>query len=380
MKKIIFPALGLILSLSLFMTGCGAGTAPEESVTPPANEDVAAPSQEQDSTLKITQEKNVTKDKFLENPVYAEFLSNAEAGFIVPALKQHFIPQGISADLKNGIAYISNYAAAPSIPPVINGVNLSDGTLKAEYRILNPDGSPFASHMGGIAVTGGKIYVSDVKDEHGNARIAEISLANLPDDGGHDVMIERQIAVPVQPSFINYSQGMLWIGNFYHPEGDYELPKEIGKTVETDSGEYGCYILGYELNEDGALSEADGEKFPKAKLVIVAPNKIQGMTCTEDSIYLSKSYGRKADSAIYKYSLNLNEECDQTLEICGQELPAYILDSKRLVSETTLMPMSEGICLSEDGNILILFESGAEKYKDGRDRTDTVWEYKTSEN
>ncbi len=381
-KTFISLALGLSLSVSLLMSGCGTDVPTDgKAPAPPAQENLTETVQPQDTGLKFTQDKNVDGDSFLENPDYADFLSKAKAGFVVPGLKQHFIPQGISADLKNGIVYISNYAAAPSIPSVISAVGLSDGKLKAEYRILNPDGSPFTSHMGGIAVTDSKIYVSDSKDEYGNARIAEISLDKLPAEGGHDITVERQIVVPLQPSFINYSQGMLWIGNFYHPDGDYKLPPEIGKTVETADGEYGCYILGYELDETGALPQIkDGAKFPEAKLVIAAPDKIQGITLSEDSIYLSKSYGRKADSAIYKYSLKLDEECDSTLEICGQQLPAYILDSKRNFEQTVLMPMSEGICLGQDGSIIILFESGAEKYKDGRDRTDTVWEYKISEN
>lgn len=373
-------ALVLTLALSLVMSGCGAEEANvEKNQTETAQGADGEKIQPQDEGLRLSQEKNVEKDSFLEEPSFAGFLSKAEAGFIVPGLKQHVIPQGIAADLEKGLAYISNYYQAPSIPSVISAVDLAGGDLKAEYRIYQPDGSPFTSHMGGIGLTERKIYVSDNKDEEGNACLAEISLDKLPTEGSHDVTVERRIPVPVQPSFINYSQGILWIGNFYHPDGDYELPPEIGKTVETADGEYGCYILGYELDDSGALPQPEEGKFPRAKLVIAAPDKIQGISLTEDSIYLSRSYGRKADSSLLKYSLSLDEDCDSTLEICGQTLPAYILDRERLVEETVLMPMSEGVCLGKDETLIILFESGAEKYKDGRDRTDTVWMYDISE-
>ena len=57
----------------------------------------------------------------------------------------------------------------------------------------------------------------------------------------------------------------------------------------------------------------------------------------------------------------------------GVDVTAYLLDSKNQTAAVTAMPMTEGLCLGPDGSILVLFESGSSRYKDGKYRTDYVW-------
>ena len=123
--------------------------------------------------------------------------------------------------------------------------------------------------------------------------MAVFPLDQLHASGSHDVTVERTIPVPVSPSFLNYSRGILWMGNFCHPKADYNLSPELNFTTPSADGEYGCYIL----------------------------------------------------------------------------------DSARQSEAMTVMPMTEALCLSPAG-VLVLFESGSSRYSDGKYRTDHVWEVK----
>ena len=49
-------------------------------------------------------------------------------------------------------------------------------------------------------------------------------------------------------------------------------------------------------------------------------------------------------------------------EYNGLKLPLYIIDEKDLIGKMLAPSMSEGICLVND-KMLILFESGAKKYR-----------------
>ena len=188
----------------------------------------------------------------------------------------------------------------------------------------------------------------------------------------HDITIKKTVALPVSPSFLSCSQGILWVGNFYHPAADYGLSTGMNFTTKTADGDFGCYILGYDLNRSDALS-AGPEGFPIPDCVLVAPDRIQGMAfCNDGTVLLSQSYGRKNNSSLLRYELNLNLP-DLTVPVGGREVPACLLDSKTQRETITAMPMTEALTLDNDGDVLVLFESGAMAYQDGKYRTDYVW-------
>ena len=97
-----------------------------------------------------------------------------------------------------------------------------------------------------------------------------------------------------------------------------------------------------------------------------------------ETVLLSQSYGRKNNSALLRYDLDLNQP-DGSVPVGGSQVPAYILDSRVLREEITAMPMTEALATGPEGNVLVLFESGAMAYKDGKFRTDHVWSLKLSQ-
>ena len=368
MRKSFIPIFTLCLCLCL-LCGCGSAAQPDEEL--PAAEDKAG------NGLALTQTQAVSTEKYLGQDEFAPFLSRAEKAYLIPGLNEAAIPQGMDYCGENGLIYISAYFKADAVPSVIVALDAQSGSFAAEYRLYNSDGSPFSSHVGGLAAAGDKLYVSAKLDNDGSYSVAVIPLDRLPAEGSHDVVIESTVALPVSPSFLNYSGDILWVGNFYHPSADYGLSRGMDFTTETADGEYGCYILGYDLRGE-VLGSGSGTA-PVPDYVLAAPDRIQGMVfCDDGTVLLSQSYGRKNNSTLLRYDLDLDQP-DGSVPVGGSQVPVYILDSLVLREAITAMPMTEGLTTGPDGNVLVLFESGAMAYKDGKFRTDHVWRLKLSQ-
>lgn len=369
MKKQVMRIFIMLLCLCL-LCGCGGAAAQPAGETQPAENDDG-------NGLRLSQTPSVSSEKYLGRDEFAVFLSRAEKTYLIPGLNEAAIPQGMSLCESTGLVYLSAYYKTDAVPSVIMALDGSSGTLAAEYRLYYADGSPFSSHVGGLAVAGDQLYVSAKLDNDGSYSVAVIPIESLPQEGSHDITVEKTVALPVSPSFLSYSQDILWAGNFYHPAADYGLSAGVDFTTETADGDYGCYILGYDLR--GGTLGGDTGTAPAPDYVLVAPDRIQGMVfCDDGTVLLSQSYGRKNNSTLLRYDLDLNR-ADGSVPVGDSEVPAYILDSSVLRETITAMPMTEALCTGPDGNVLVLFESGAMNYSDGKDRTDYVWSLKLSQ-
>ena len=72
----------------------------------------------------------------------------------------------------------------------------------------------------------------------GNYRIAAIPLTELPAEGAHNITVTETIVMAMSPSMLNYSEGYLWVGNFYYPKGKYDLsPNMPFTTVASERGD-----------------------------------------------------------------------------------------------------------------------------------------------
>ena len=229
--------------------------------------------------------------------------------------------------------------------------------------------------MGGVAVSDTTLYLSGTKDTEGRPTILAIPLNSLPAEGSHELVVEQSIPVPVSPSFLSFSGGYLWVGNFYHPGADYGLSAGMDYTTENAEGEkLGCYIMGYDMtNGDTGLTVAAGDRYAQPDVVLAAPNKMQGVVVKDGAVTLSQSYGRKNNACLLRYALALDEAPDTALTVNGREVKAYLLDSARQTAALTVMPMTEALADAPDGGIYVLFESGATHYANGTYRTDHVW-------
>ena len=328
----------------------------------------------------FTQESTVSVTKYNDS-AYSAFNSLAQAEILVPGLKQGMIPQGMDVSVEKNLLFISGYFkdAAYSESSVVLTVDMTSGKFVGEYYLEDIGGAPHTSHAGGIAVTEKNVYISS------NSLLYRIPLSAFEEAGARGaVRIVETIPVPVRASFCNYSEGILWVGDFYIPNNStYETP-EWRHMQNRAGGTYGAWCVGYRLTdatENGIRADAlpAGASYATPDIVLSIDQKIQGFAVVGDRIALSKSYGRTANSSILLYENVLSDAAHRTVTLNGTEVPVWFLDSFVAVGSYTMMPMSEGLA-AHNGSLLILFESGATYYKDdgGKNPTDRVFRMKVS--
>ena len=93
------------------------------------------------------------------------FYDNSEEGFIIPGLKEGFVPQGIFYEEVNDIFLLSGYykgKAQPSRVIVVDG----EGNLVKSVGCLTQKGDKATGHFGGIAVYKDYVYVATTSVTH----------------------------------------------------------------------------------------------------------------------------------------------------------------------------------------------------------------------
>lgn len=412
--------LAFLLTGAVALSGCGASEEQNAQETVAAETETAA-TENETANVKETEPETTAAEVIVEGLTFtqqgrigictdkedsryeqfADVMEIAEPFALVPGYNQNIVSQGMDQSSETGNIYVSGYFKREEDNPFEKTGNPTaiavldaEGKLIGEYVMRNGDGSAFTSHMGGVAVTEDTIYVSgsQQKDEKGKTSywIAGIPLAELEAEGHHEVKVENYYQVPVQPSYLNYSNGILWIGNFYHAEeSSYKAPHTLGKTkADHDDERFGGYLLGYDLTEKGAerLVPGEGEAFamPDADKLYATTDRIQGMTMLEGGhIVLSRSYGRTANSQLLVYDPAKAETKKVSLDDVEYDC-VMLEESTSQIQNYTMLPMTEGITVKKDGNgreILVLLESGSVVFdgdgtydaKKGVFRTDYIW-------
>ena len=331
------------------------------------------------SKKKFTQEAVVDPESYAGTS-FDFFAEMAEPSYLIPALNQYFVPQGMDVWQEKNLLMISGYFSEPeySAGSVILTVDLKTGKYKGEYYIQNADGTDYDGHAGGIAVTEKNVFISDA------GALLRIPL-NAFQSGKRvkAVAIAEKIKVPVNAAYCNYSVGMLWVGDFQGSSS----PTPTWRHLENRDGEtYYAWCVGYRLtNETENEFTQEQLKFSAdyatPDCILSIPDRIQGITVSEDHIVLSQSYGRKNDSTIFYYNNLLDTVPHTALTVNGARIPVWFLDSDVLSFQLDgALPMSEGITMDND-RLLILFESGADRYRnnDGKNPTDHIWSMEQNE-
>ena len=320
-------------------------------------------------SMQFAQERVVSSETYQTETKYETFLNASSRGAVVAGLNNNLVPQGLAQSHKTDLLYMSAYASDGGNSAVL--VYDAAGRFCAEYILYNADGSPCKKHLGGLAVTDTTLFVSyDADDAY---RVAAIPLGSLVTKGTQKVVVNTFYEVPVATSFLSYYDGWLWMGNFYLPSSGYDLMRILNFTTE----DYGCYIAGYDLRSLGndRLVPASGQSYPTPDVLMAAPQKVQGMAFDTETntVILSHSWGRKNDSSLAFYTVDLSGKADTTITLNNTAVKCFVLHSP--ADTVKAIPMAEGITLDGNGAVRILFESGANKYSDGLHRTDYIWSY-----
>jgi hypothetical protein len=304
---------------------------------------------------------------------YKDFLAAAEKSYLIPALKETMIPQGMDIWRERGWLMISGYfpSAEISASSVIVAVDMATGAYVGEYYITNTDGTPHTSHAGGVAITERDMYISN------GSTLFRIPLSEFLNAGQcGKVTIADYFNVPVRASFCNYSEGYICVGDFQY--GSSYPTDEYRHMTNRDGKKYYAWTVGYEVDlttENGIKADAMvSGSYATPDIIFSMTEKIQGFAITQKTVALSQSYGRNNKSKIFLYENPMGGEAHQTVELNGKSVPLYFLDSKTPSKSIVTPPMTEGLA-AMDGKLYILFESGADKYANGggKDPTENVW-------
>lgn len=289
------------------------------------------------------------------------------------------------------------------------------------YVTMTLDGEDFTGHCGGVATSGSTLWVASdgfvyvaKRSATSYTNIAEEVIAkatangkllggtNESDDGeesGGDAQQLQTIAFTAQfnancnASFCYYysAGNKLYVGEFYR-KGNYET--DLSHRMTTPSGDYNTAVV-YEYTVSSSTTYkyglttltntniSDENKVPKIQRIYSITGQIQGFARTESgAIVLSQSYGLSPSHLLYyDYTkVNANSSKYNAVEgmynftyagietvnhnaVTDSSLYVYFIDGAALLRDYTLPSMTEGLCVTNDGKVNVLFESGCYKYK-----------------
>lgn len=357
-RKCITMLLALVMVVSLF-----AGVVPTSAAAAGSNY-TQAPVVTDDTNADGT----AASDAYQK--AYLDYMANAAPGVVLPGLTdgENLVPQGIAywAE-KNWLLvsyYVDKYDSADAGAAVIAALDLNTNQTVGVYKFTKADGSAFTAHMGGIAVGTYNLYYTDGNHGIGYIPLTELTAGTKP----ISISVRESVSIAginsgAETSYLSMSNGLLWTGNFYN------------KDYSTVPGKYHSMMYGYEISGTDSASEFASLKAiaEKPTYVVAAPDsvdQIQGVAYRNGQIILSRSYGRKNDSALTIYSCTLDKSSTV-------DNPTVLSDK---IKEVKSLPMSEGITLAGTNMLYNLFESGAAYYREGKDGktkgsnpTDQVW-------
>ena len=284
-------------------------------------------------------------------------------GFVdlcVPGLTKddNMVPQGITYYPEKDWIMISAYSKSENVPSVIYALDKSTGKYVAQFDVFNGN-KIFTGKLGGIAVSNNNLYFSNGKS------ISYIPLSEFNVAYGTKKIVDIKETVSfaklfgeASVSYVSFSDGVLYAGNFYNETEDYKKP--VFENIHS-------IVIGYNLS--GLNSDEEWEKITENIINpdyhYVIPNSITEIQCAlvkNGNLYLSCSYGRKNESRLYV--VEVGNAIDITIKDAGFSCLAP--------------PMMEGITFIGD-ELYAVFESGAYFYREkswynkAKNPTDVVW-------
>lgn len=298
--------------------------------------------------------------------MYNKFYAAGELSVSIPGCTQDFVPQGIAYLADENWMLFAGYSSGDRQSSLI-AVDMVSNQVVKEIFLNNVDGTPYKGHAGGVCVTEKNIFVSN------NEHLYRLSLAAFRAAEASAVCnFDEAIPVPSRASYCQYNDGILWVGEFQYGT---EYSTDQSHRIKTADGYQRAWAVGYQLdpsteNEIKAANMTAEGAVPD--YLLSTTERIQGITVKNGMIYLSQSYGRKNTSNIYRHKNVLADEPRAHVEVLGAQVPIWFLDSDSQDGLMMCPPMTECMCTVGD-SIYVLFESGAEKYRDAKNPMDRVF-------
>jgi hypothetical protein len=284
----------------------------------------------------------------------ASYYSASEKEFVIPDLKEDFVPQGMHYDTNNKHFLVTGYSSSGEASPIYI---VGEDPYKT-VRLRNADGSDFRGHAGGIAMANDYVYIAGGDDRclyvYSYSEILSVS------DGG-SVNCKGTFSTKasdndyVDVSCVTVVGDRIIIGEFYR---DIDYPTLDSHKLTTGAGDYNqALAVEFKLS-----SEAQFGIEPKPVSAYSMPDHVQGMYFTDEKVYLSTSYGATF-SHILEYDVSRLNKSEIT--VLGTKTTLYELDSSSLSYDYKIAPMSEEIEIV-DGRLYVMCESASNKYIFGK--------------
>lgn len=279
---------------------------------------------------------------------YKDFGNISEEFCEIPGLDTKFVPQGMSYNEQHNLLFIVGYNSDDTASPIYvldsKGNEIQRVTFKLE------SGKEYTGHAGGIVSFNDIVFVSSGKKVY-KLDVNKILSANY----NECINVDKTTKVDLDGATLFVYNNMLFVTEFYYPK-KYET--DLSHYIQTSNGTNKALAFGYMINEE----EVSGLESNIPLCAVSIPDKVQGIYVKNDVIYFSTSYGRNNDSYLYKYQNILLNDPRDSYSYKDLNLPLYIIDEKDRISSLLAPSMSEGICFLNN-KLLILFESGAKKYR-----------------
>ena len=179
----------------------------------------------------------------VENGPARESLKSSKRGFVIPWSNKGYIAQGITYDEESNNFYLTGYMKDGSASPILV-VNKKSHRLVNAVRMVNPDGSAFTGHAGGLTLFENKIYIagsndscfyvfekSAVDEAKKNSTLAYTEVLDLKN--GND---------KIKVAYCTTRDGLIFAGEFYR-DPQYLLQEE--HQVQTQDGLQHALAVGF---------------------------------------------------------------------------------------------------------------------------------------
>ncbi|TBL81759.1 hypothetical protein [Paenibacillus thalictri] len=352
----LLAGFGLVLSGCVSSPQAAKPAAPSQPAAPAAEAKdkpaAAAPGQPANA-LGITQEEAGIKLR-VDIPEIKPFLQKAKNGPIVPGLLQGGVPQGIAYLPEQKWILISYYREGGK-SSFMSVLDAGTGKLVKSMTFNKTADQPYTGHAGGITASKKHVWLSSDK---------EVNMLNIDDivkaADGSSLVFAGSVKSSTRASFTSYGDGVLWIGEF--AQGASYPTDKAHYMTGPDGKEHKAWAEGFKLDGNTDLPAAQNGAAPVPNYILSLPDRIQGMYVSKDNIWLSESYGRNNTSTLHHMKLSLADKPHANVTIGSAAVPVWFLDGKNVKDTTEMPPMSEGL-FELNGNLHILFESGASTYR-----------------
>ena len=286
-----------------------------------------------------------------------KFYKNSEEGFVIPGLKEGFVPQGIFYEKDHDIFLISGYykeKLQPSRVILVDG----DGDFIKSVGCLTKGEKKATGHFGGIAAYKDNVYVATTSVTH---VLSLEDIFNAKDDGY--VPIQKELYTDTTCSYVNVCDGILYIGEF--TDINFTDMKEATNVYMAKNGEiYYSRVNAFELDENAPWGIKEDKIDSKGNIVpdfaLTSPFKVQGMCVLDDGkIVYTASSTAVTNSRVYLYENVRTGAPDQIITVDGQKVPLYFCQKKDRIAQYRLPTYLEEVTLYPDGTVYVITESAA---------------------